>query len=113
MVVAVAVYSRAVAATKSTTRKRPRSAAQTHPFQGSYQAGCTPRRGLARRRPSPPVRVRQQGLLVKIGDEAEKGQPVGRLYGGRNVEKAKELVLEALEISDTPAGRPPAILESL
>ena len=52
-------------------------------------------------------------VLVKIGDEVEKGQPVGRLYGGRNVEKAKELVLEALEISDTPAGRPPAILESL
>jgi len=52
-------------------------------------------------------------VLVKIGDEVEKGQPVGRLYGGRNVEKAKGLVLEALEISDTPAGRPPAILESL
>ncbi len=52
-------------------------------------------------------------VLVKIGDEVEKGQPVGRLYGGRNVERAKELILEALEISDTPAGRPPAILESL
>jgi pyrimidine-nucleoside phosphorylase len=52
-------------------------------------------------------------VLVKIGDKVEKGQPVGRLYGRRGVERAKELVLEALEISDTPARRPPAILESL
>ncbi len=52
-------------------------------------------------------------VLIKSGDEVEEGQPVVRLYGGRNVEKAVELVLGALKISDTPDEHPPAILGSL
>ena len=52
-------------------------------------------------------------VLIKTGDEVEEGQPVVRLYGGRNVEKAVELVLQTLKISDTPDERPPAILGSL
>jgi len=52
-------------------------------------------------------------VLVKIGDEVEEDQPVARLYGKRNVEKAGELILEALEISGTMVERSPAILESL
>ena len=49
-------------------------------------------------------------VLAKAGDGVEKDQPVARLYGDRNAERAKELVLEALEISDTPVERPPVIL---
>ena len=52
-------------------------------------------------------------VLTKIGEEVEEGQPVVRLYGERNVERAVELVLETLKISDTPDERPPAILGSL
>ncbi len=52
-------------------------------------------------------------VLVKTGDEVEEGQPVARLYGRRDVERAGELVLKALEIQDTPVERPPAILGSL
>jgi thymidine phosphorylase len=52
-------------------------------------------------------------ILIKAGDEIEEGQPVVRLYGGRNVERAVELVLGTLKISDTPEERPPAILGSL
>ena len=52
-------------------------------------------------------------VLVKTGDEVEEGQPVARLYGGRDAERAGELVLKALEIGDTPVERPPAILGSL
>jgi pyrimidine-nucleoside phosphorylase len=52
-------------------------------------------------------------VLVKIGDEVERGQPVAWLYGDRNAERAEELILESLEISDTPYERPPAILWSL
>ncbi len=52
-------------------------------------------------------------ILVKAGDEVEEGQPAARLYGARNAQRAEELILEALEISDTATGRPPAILESL
>ncbi len=52
-------------------------------------------------------------VLVKAGDEVEEGQPVARLYGERNAQRAEELVLEALEISDTAVVRPPLILESL
>jgi thymidine phosphorylase len=52
-------------------------------------------------------------VFVKIGDEVEKGQPVARLHGERNAQRAGELVLEALEISGTPVERPPAILGSL
>jgi hypothetical protein len=42
----------------------------------------------------------------------EENQPVARLYGERNAERAEELALEALEISDTPVQRPPVILGS-
>ena len=52
-------------------------------------------------------------VLVKVGDALEKGQPVARLYGGRNVERAGELVEEALEISDEPVDGSPGILDSL
>jgi pyrimidine-nucleoside phosphorylase len=52
-------------------------------------------------------------VLVKAGDEVEKNQPIARLYGDRNTKRAEELVLEALEISDTPVQRPPVILGSL
>jgi thymidine phosphorylase len=52
-------------------------------------------------------------LLVKVGDEVESGQPVARLYGGRHAGRARELVLEALEITDEPVEPPPAILDSL
>jgi pyrimidine-nucleoside phosphorylase len=49
-------------------------------------------------------------VLVKIGDEVEEGQPVARLYGGRNARKAGELILGALKISDTPVERPEKLL---
>jgi pyrimidine-nucleoside phosphorylase len=49
-------------------------------------------------------------VLVKIGDEVEKGQPVARLYGTRNVKKAGQIVLEALELSDTPVQRPSVLI---
>jgi thymidine phosphorylase len=52
-------------------------------------------------------------VLVKAGDEVEENQPVAWLYGERNVERAEDLVLQALEISDTPVRRPPVILGSL
>jgi thymidine phosphorylase len=52
-------------------------------------------------------------LLVKPGDPLEEGQPVARLYGEREAERATHLVLEALEISDEPVDPPPAILDSL
>jgi thymidine phosphorylase len=52
-------------------------------------------------------------LLVKSGDPLENHQPVARLYGGREAERAGRLVLEALEISDEPVDPPPAILDSL
>ena len=52
-------------------------------------------------------------VLVKTGDELEEGQPVAQLYGERNTERAAELVVEALEISDTQVERSPVILGSL
>jgi thymidine phosphorylase len=52
-------------------------------------------------------------ILVKPGDPLLKGQPVARLYGEREAEPARRLVLEALEISDEPVELPPAILDSL
>jgi thymidine phosphorylase len=52
-------------------------------------------------------------ILVKPGDPLLKGQPVARLYGEREAERAERLVLEALEISDEPVEPPPAILDSL
>ncbi len=52
-------------------------------------------------------------VLVKVGDELEKGQPVARLYGGRNAERAEELVRKALEMSAEPVDGSPGILDSL
>jgi thymidine phosphorylase len=52
-------------------------------------------------------------VLVKAGDPLQQGQPVARLYGEREAEPARRLVLEALEISEEPVEPPPAILDSL
>jgi thymidine phosphorylase len=52
-------------------------------------------------------------VLVKVGDRIEEGEPVARLYGSRNAERAEALVREALEISEEPVEPPPAILDSL
>jgi len=52
-------------------------------------------------------------VLVKAGDRIEEGEPVARLYGGRNVERAEALVREALEVSHEPVEAAPAILDSL
>jgi thymidine phosphorylase len=52
-------------------------------------------------------------VLVKPGEPLEKDQPVARLYGEREAEPARRLVLEALEISEEPVDPPPAILDSL
>jgi thymidine phosphorylase len=52
-------------------------------------------------------------VLAKVGDRLEAGDPVARLYGGRNVERAEASVREALKLSDEPVERGPAILDSL
>jgi thymidine phosphorylase len=52
-------------------------------------------------------------VLVKAEDRVEQGEPVARLYGRRNVERAEALVREALELSDEPVEAAPAILDSL
>jgi thymidine phosphorylase len=52
-------------------------------------------------------------VLVKPGDPLQQGQPVARLYGEREAERAGGLVLEALEISDEPVEPSPTILDSL
>jgi thymidine phosphorylase len=52
-------------------------------------------------------------VLVKAGDRVENGEPIARLYGGNNVERAEALVREALEVSDEPVEAAPAILDSL
>jgi thymidine phosphorylase len=52
-------------------------------------------------------------ILVRAGDHVQRDQPVARLYGEREAERARRLVLEALELSDEPVERPPAILDSL
>lgn len=52
-------------------------------------------------------------VLVRIGDAVERGQPVARLYGARQPERAERLVLDALDISAEPVEPPPAILDSL
>jgi thymidine phosphorylase len=51
-------------------------------------------------------------ILVKPGDPLQKEQPIARLHGEREAERAEQLVLEALEISDEPVEPPPAILDS-
>jgi pyrimidine-nucleoside phosphorylase len=52
-------------------------------------------------------------VLARAGDHVQQDQPVARLYGEREAERARRLVLEALELSDEPVERPPAILDSL
>jgi thymidine phosphorylase len=52
-------------------------------------------------------------VVVKVGDRIEEGDPVARLYGGRNADRAEVLVREALELSEEPVEPPPAILDSL
>jgi thymidine phosphorylase len=52
-------------------------------------------------------------VLVKMGDGVEEGDPVARLYGGRNAGRAEALVREALVISDEPVEPAPGILSSL
>lgn len=52
-------------------------------------------------------------VLVKAGERIEEGQPVVRLYGTRNADRAGGLVREALGISGEPVEAPPAILGSL
>jgi thymidine phosphorylase len=52
-------------------------------------------------------------VLVEVGDGIEEGEPVARLYGGRNTEVAEALVREALELSDEPVEPAPGILDSL
>ena len=52
-------------------------------------------------------------VLARAGDQIQKNQPIALLYGEREAERAKRLVLEALEISDEPVKPPPAILDSL
>jgi thymidine phosphorylase len=52
-------------------------------------------------------------VLVKSGDHIQQGQPIARLHGESAAERAKRLVLEALQISDEPVDPPPAILDSL
>jgi pyrimidine-nucleoside phosphorylase len=52
-------------------------------------------------------------VLVKPGDPIQKNQPVVRLHGELEAERAKRLVLEALEISTEPVDPPPAILDDL
>jgi thymidine phosphorylase len=48
-------------------------------------------------------------ILVKPGDPLQKDQPIARLHGEREAERAEQLVLEALEISAEPVEPPPAI----
>ena len=52
-------------------------------------------------------------VLAKVGDRLEAGDPVARLYGGRNVERAEASVRETLKLSNEPVERGPAILDSL
>ncbi|HEX5851251.1 MAG TPA: thymidine phosphorylase [Rubrobacter sp.] len=52
-------------------------------------------------------------VLVRAGDHVRQDQPIARLYGEHEAERARRLVLEALELSDEPVERPPAILGSL
>jgi thymidine phosphorylase len=50
-------------------------------------------------------------LLVRIGEAVEAGQPVARLYGDREPERAAELLAGALELSTEPVEPPPHVLE--
>jgi thymidine phosphorylase len=52
-------------------------------------------------------------VLANVGERVEDGEPVARLYGGRNAERAGALVRGALELSDEPVEPAPGILDSL
>jgi thymidine phosphorylase len=52
-------------------------------------------------------------VLVRAGGKVERGQPVARLYGGRDADTAERLVTEALALSAEPVEAPPAILDGL
>ena len=52
-------------------------------------------------------------VLAKVGERVEEGEPVARLFGGRNAQRAEALVREALELSDEPVKPTPGILVSL
>ncbi len=52
-------------------------------------------------------------LLAKQGDHIESGTPIARLHGDREAERAQELILQALRVSDEPPEPAPAILDDL
>ncbi len=52
-------------------------------------------------------------LLAKPGDRVEAGDPVARLHGDREAERAEKLILEALEVGNEPLEAAPAILDDL
>ncbi len=52
-------------------------------------------------------------VLVHIGERVEDGQPVARLYGSRNADRAAELAAAALEVSDSSVTARPHVLDSL
>lgn len=52
-------------------------------------------------------------VLVAPGEEVAAGQPVARLYGERLIDRAQELVQEALELSGEPVEPRPHVLASL
>jgi len=52
-------------------------------------------------------------VLVKVGEGVEEGEPIARLFGGRNAQRAEALVRGALELSDEPVEPAPGILDSL
>jgi thymidine phosphorylase len=52
-------------------------------------------------------------VLVHVGDSVERGQPVARLYGSRNVDRAVELVSQALGVSAEPVSARPHVLDAL
>lgn len=52
-------------------------------------------------------------VLVHIGERVEVGQPIARLYGSWNADRAAELVAAALEVSDSPVTPRPHVLDAL
>ena len=50
-------------------------------------------------------------LLRKTGDPVQRGEPVARLHGERNAERAERFMAEAIEVSESLVEHPPSILE--
>ena len=50
-------------------------------------------------------------LLRKTGDPVQRGEPVARLHGERNAERAERFMGEAIEVSESRVAHPPSILE--